>query len=79
MHDLYGPLPLARWQELGVRLPGGGALPSSDMAASVLMTGGSAFLVYQNYEALLAYNCAHPYALGLGLLSDQIASASPRT
>jgi membrane-bound lytic murein transglycosylase B len=28
--------------------------------------------VYGNYEALLGYNCAHAYALSVGLLSDRL-------
>jgi membrane-bound lytic murein transglycosylase B len=29
--------------------------------------------VYDNYDVLLSYNCAHAYALGVGLLSDRVA------
>ena len=28
------------------------------------------FLVYPNYEAVLAYNCVHAYGLSVGLLAD---------
>ncbi|MFP5379183.1 MAG: lytic transglycosylase domain-containing protein, partial [Vicinamibacteria bacterium] len=66
------PLPLARWQALGVRAMGGGALPAVDRDASLVTAGRRAFLVYGNYDALLAYNCAHPYALSVGLLADQV-------
>jgi membrane-bound lytic murein transglycosylase B len=30
------------------------------------------FLVYDNYDVLLAYNCAHAYALSVALLSERI-------
>ena len=30
------------------------------------------FLVYENYDAILRYNCAHYYALTVALLADQI-------
>ena len=30
------------------------------------------FLVYDNYEAILGYNCAHTYALSVALLADRI-------
>lgn len=63
---------LAEWQALGVRRPGGGALPVAAIDASLLRVGGRAFLVYRNYEALLAYNCAHAYALSVALLSDRL-------
>ena len=70
-------LPLARWQELGVRLPGGQALPKREADASLV--GGSTrhFLVDSNYDALLDYNCAHSYAIMVGLLGDAIGSDAP--
>jgi membrane-bound lytic murein transglycosylase B len=67
------PLRLEEWQGLGVRLPGGGALPQADFPASLASGTRRHFLVYDNYDALLSYNCAHPYALSVGLLSDRIA------
>ncbi len=65
-------LPLLDWQAMGVRSAGGGALPAVDRDASLVSAGRRWFLVYGNYEALLAYNCAHPYALSVGLLGDAI-------
>jgi membrane-bound lytic murein transglycosylase B len=65
-------LPLARWQALGVRTTAGGALPKVDREASLLNAGTKTYLVYGNYDALLGYNCAHAYALAVGLLSDRI-------
>jgi membrane-bound lytic murein transglycosylase B len=64
--------PLAEWQRRGVRTLQGGALPDVDRDASLLPTGQRAFLVYQNYHALLGYNCAHAYALAVGQLADRI-------
>jgi membrane-bound lytic murein transglycosylase B len=66
-------LPLAEWQRIGVRLPNGGALPKADMDASLVSGSTRHFLVYRNYDVLLDYNCAHAYALSVGLLSDRIA------
>jgi len=66
------PLPLARWEEMGVRLAGNRPLPKADMAASLVRAGSTRFLVYRNYDAILAYNCAHAYALSVGLLADRI-------
>ena len=68
-------LPLERWQELGVRLPGGAALPKSDLLASLVSGSTRHFLVYSNYDALLDYNCAHSYAISVGLLGDAIVTA----
>ena len=70
-------LPLARWQELGVRLPAGGALPKADLTASLVSGDTRHFLVYANYDALLDYNCAHSYAISVALLGDAIASPAP--
>ncbi len=67
------PLPLADWQAMGVRLPGGRPLPVSSTLEASLVSGESReFLVYRNYDALLEYNCAQAYALGVGLLSDAL-------
>ena len=64
--------PLKAWQTLGVRTASGGALPRADLQASLFRAGRKAYLVYGNYEALLGYNCAHAYALSVGLLSDRL-------
>src|SRR5262245_22735152 len=77
IRDMTVPLPLERWQELGVRLPGGKALPKSDLQASLVSGSSRRFLVYRNYDALLEYNCANPYGLGVALLADRIASNAP--
>jgi membrane-bound lytic murein transglycosylase B len=69
------PLPLQRWRELGVQLPGGGALPQVEIDGSLLFTGRRAFLLYGNYETLLRYNCAHAYALAVATLSDRVVAA----
>ena len=65
-------LPLADWQRLGVRNLAGAALPKSDLTAALVTGASRAFLVYQNYDALLQYNCAHAYALSVALVSDRL-------
>jgi peptidoglycan lytic transglycosylase B len=70
--DMTVALPVAQWQELGVRLPGGGALPKTALTASLVSGRTRRFLVYDNYDALLEYNCAHSYAITVGLLSDRV-------
>jgi membrane-bound lytic murein transglycosylase B len=70
-------LPLTRWRELGVRLAGGGALPKREIEASLVAGSTRHFLVSSNYDALLEYNCAHSYAVMVGLLGDAIASDAP--
>jgi membrane-bound lytic murein transglycosylase B len=70
--EMTVPVPLAKWQALGVRTATGTALPKVDRSASLLRAGSKNYLVYGNYDALLGYNCAHAYALAVGLLSDRL-------
>lgn len=72
VRELTEPRTLREWAALGVRLKNGSALPAGDMPASLARVDTHAFLVYANYEALLAYNCAHTYALSVAMLSDRI-------
>ena len=70
--DMTTMLPASQWRELGVRTTAGDPLPE-DMPNAALVTGESrSFLVYKNYDALLEYNCAHSYAIGVGLLADAL-------
>jgi membrane-bound lytic murein transglycosylase B len=70
--DTSEPRTMREWQRLGVRLPRGKALPARAPDASLVRVGTRAFLVHRNYEVLLQYNCAHHYALGVGLLADRL-------
>jgi len=70
--EMTVPIPLSKWQALGVRTATGTALPKADRSASLLRAGSKNYLVYGNYDALLGYNCAHAYALAVGLLSDRL-------
>lgn len=72
--EMTQPAPLARWQQLGVRSVDGSALPKVERDASLVHEGKRSFLVYNNYEALLGYNCAHTYALSVALLADRVGS-----
>jgi membrane-bound lytic murein transglycosylase B len=76
--EMSEPLPLARWSELGIRSATGTRLPAVDRIASLVTAGSRSFLVYDNYEALLAYNCAHAYALSVGLLSESLGGQTVR-
>jgi membrane-bound lytic murein transglycosylase B len=72
MRNMTARIPLGEWQRLGVRLPDGRALPKSDVKAGLVATDRRTFLVYENYDVILRYNCAHYYALTVALLADQI-------
>jgi membrane-bound lytic murein transglycosylase B len=72
------PMTLTAWKQHGVTRADRSPLPAGDATASLLETDdGKAYLVYDNYEALLAYNCAHTYALSVSLLSDAIDGIEP--
>lgn len=68
---------LSEWQNLGVRLPGGGDLPRDlDMRASIVTPdglGGPAFLVYNNFNVIMRWNKSTYFATSVGLLADAIA------
>ena len=64
--------PLTQWQKLGVRRADGGSLPKANVQAGLVDVGDRKFLVYQNYDAIIAYNCAHYYALTVGLFADRL-------
>ena len=70
--EMSDPKPLSEWRRLGLRTPGGTRLPVASTPASLVVAGKRAFLMYSNYEALLAYNCAHTYALSVALLADRL-------
>ena len=70
--DMTVALPMVRWQELGVRLTNGATLPKTELTASLVSGSSRYFLVYDNYNALLEYNCANTYAIAVALLSDRI-------
>ena len=66
------PQPLDEWRRIGLTTIDKKPLPRADLTASLIRDGARAFLVYDNYEALLDYNCAHSYALSVGLLADRL-------
>lgn len=65
-------IPLSRWQELGITRADGGPLPKANLSAGLVKTDTRQFLVYDNYDAILGYNCAHYYALSVALLADRL-------
>jgi membrane-bound lytic murein transglycosylase B len=77
--DMTVAQPMADWQQLGVRLKNGGALPTDVPDASLISGATRSFLVYPNYNALLDYNCSQSYAISVGLLADRLAKPSAPT
>jgi membrane-bound lytic murein transglycosylase B len=70
--EMTVPQPVDEWKKLGVRTAVGAALPSTLGDTSMVSGTSRHFLVTANYDALLEYNCAHAYAVSVGLLADKI-------
>ena len=68
--------PLTEWQKLGVRRIDNSDLPLNDLYAALVIPDGTngkkTYLVYRNYASIMSYNCAHLYAVTVGILSDRI-------
>lgn len=71
--DLTAPAPVREWVRARVVLKR--SLPRAS-AVSLLQLGRSSFLVTENYEAVLAYNCAHSYAMSVVELADAARSSA---
>ncbi len=67
------------WGALGVRTVDGGPLPDFGPATLLIPQGpnGPAFVVFRNFDAILRYNNAQNYAIGVGHLSDRLAGRPP--
>ncbi|QRG09166.1 lytic murein transglycosylase [Xanthobacter dioxanivorans] len=66
---------LAEWNAMGVRRTGGIAYPRPGESAYLLLpagSGGPAFLMMKNFDAILRYNPADAYALAIGHLADRL-------
>lgn len=72
--------PMREWWAMGVRRPEGRAMPSGDEMAYLLLPAGAqgpAFLMTDNFKAILSYNPADAYALAIGHLADRIRGGGP--
>jgi membrane-bound lytic murein transglycosylase B len=71
---------LREWERLGVTRPGNQPLPQSAARASLSLPGGArgpAFLMLDNFRAILRYNPAEAYALAIGHLADRLRGGAP--
>lgn len=67
---------LGEWAKLGFVRPDGRPLPNPGMRAELKMPGGAngpAFLMTKNFFIIKRYNNSDLYALGVGVLADEIA------
>lgn len=63
------------WAGLGIRRADGGAIDPADAAASLLLPGGAsgqAYLVTDNFSAIMKWNRSINFATAVGLLADGI-------
>ena len=67
-------LTVGQWRALGV-VPTGRTLPDTELATLMETPGAyaQAYLLTNNYRAILDYNCSNYYAMGVGLLANAIA------
>jgi membrane-bound lytic murein transglycosylase B len=72
MRDMTERRPLEEWRKLGVRSLDGSSLPDVEVEGGLVQAGHRAFLVYPNYDVILRYNCAHHYALTVGLFAERL-------
>jgi len=73
--DLKIKKKIAEWQKLGVRRITGKDLPLVDLDASVIQLDdktGRAYMVYDNYRAIMDWNKSKNFATAIGILSDRI-------
>jgi membrane-bound lytic murein transglycosylase B len=69
---------LGSWARLGVKPANGQGFGASEASAYLVLpagSGGPAFLVTRNFNAILKYNAAVSYALAVGHLGDRIGGA----
>jgi membrane-bound lytic murein transglycosylase B len=67
---------VAQWQALGFARPSGKGFRNGSERAELKMLGGPngpGFLMTKNFFVIKRYNAADSYALGVGLLADEIA------
>ncbi len=65
----------AVWNQRGVRTLSGKPLKNNGLSGSLVLpdgTGGRAFLVYDNFRALMRWNRSTYFAASVGLLADKI-------
>jgi lytic murein transglycosylase len=75
----HNKMDLREWKQLGIRRVGDKPLFGPERAALLLPAGtrGPAFLVFQNFNAIHAYNNSESYALAIVHLADRLQGGGP--
>lgn len=73
------PRSVAEWRKIGVKSVRGNFGNPQGKAFIIVPQGidGPAFLVTQNFNAIMAYNESHSYAIAVGHLADRIRGMGP--
>jgi lytic murein transglycosylase len=78
--DRARTLTMREWERAGIRRPGGKPFARGDDKAYLMVPAGAqgpAFLMLQNFRAIMKYNPAEAYALAIGHLSDRLRGGEP--
>jgi lytic murein transglycosylase len=78
--DRSRQLPLGQWESLGIKRAGATGFPHREDRATLLLPAGArgpAFLMLQNFRAIMKYNPAEAYALAIGHLADRLRGGGP--
>lgn len=70
---------MKEWRARGVTYTNDEPVPEVDRSASIIVPAGHtgpAFLIFQNFRAILRYNNSTAYALAIGLIADQVAGGT---
>jgi lytic murein transglycosylase len=74
------PISLSDWKVHGILQADRQPLVAGDLSASLYLPAGArgpAFLLFDNFRAIFAYNPSDSYVLAVGLLSDQLRGEPP--
>ncbi|MDP9136650.1 MAG: lytic murein transglycosylase [Pseudomonadota bacterium] len=74
------PRKVSAWRRLGVEPVGGGSFGAGDAESFIIIPqgiAGPALLVTRNFNAIMAYNESHSYAVAVGHLADRIRGRGP--
>src|SRR5205085_1436510 len=80
MADQSRRMSLREWEHQGVRRVGGKAFPRPDDVAYLLVPAGArgpAFVMLNNFRAIMKYNPSEAYALAIGHLADRMRGGTP--
>jgi lytic murein transglycosylase len=78
--DRSRAMTIGEWEHAGIRRPGGKAFSRAGDRAYLLVPAGAqgpAFLMLQNFRAIMKYNPSEAYALAIGHLADRLRGGEP--